>query len=58
MATGDPDREKLLPELGKHKAGKGCIYINKLADINHDVLKKMINQSVTYLQEAFPAKKG
>ncbi|SDM79390.1 DUF1801 domain-containing protein [Sediminibacillus halophilus] len=57
MATGDSDREKLLPELGKHKAGKGCIYINKLADINPDVLKKMITQSVVFLQEAYPSPK-
>ncbi|WP_153465578.1 DUF1801 domain-containing protein [Sediminibacillus terrae] len=55
MATGDPNREKLLPELGKHMAGKGCIYINKLADINPAVLKKMIIQSVTFLQEAYPS---
>ncbi len=32
----------VLTELGKHKAGMGCVYINKLADINLNVLKEMI----------------
>ncbi len=32
-----------LKKLGKHKAGTGCIYINKLADIDLKVLKTMID---------------
>jgi hypothetical protein len=39
-------REELLKEFGKHKAGKGCIYIKKIEDINQDVLKKMIANSL------------
>lgn len=31
-----------LERLGKYKAGMGCVYINKLADINLKVLKGMI----------------
>jgi hypothetical protein len=31
-----------LEKLGKHKAGMGCVYINKLADIDLKVLKGMI----------------
>jgi len=31
-----------LNKLGKHKAGMGCLYINKLADIDIKVLEKMI----------------
>ncbi len=31
-----------LEKLGKHKAGMGCVYINKLADIDLKVLKSMI----------------
>jgi len=30
-----------LGELGKHTRGKGCIYANKLEDINLDVLEKL-----------------
>jgi len=31
-----------LKRLGKHKTGKGCLYINKLADVDLNVLKSMI----------------
>ncbi|MCC3372451.1 DUF1801 domain-containing protein [Cohnella sp. REN36] len=34
FATGDPEREALLQKFGKHQAGKGCVYINRLADID------------------------
>lgn len=34
--------ENRLKKLGKHKTGKGCIYVNKLADIDTDVLKELI----------------
>lgn len=33
--------EKMLEKLGKHKTGKGCLYINKLADVDMEVLKEM-----------------
>ncbi|WP_259014866.1 DUF1801 domain-containing protein [Emticicia fluvialis] len=43
----DPDkREVLLQKLGKHKTGKGCIYIKSMADISMDVLREMIDESV------------
>jgi hypothetical protein len=37
---------RLLRKLGKHKHGKGCLYINTLDDIDRDVLKEMIETSV------------
>ena len=37
--------EKLIKKLGKCKWGKGCLYINKLADIDLDVLEKLIRKS-------------
>jgi hypothetical protein len=36
-----------LKKLGKHKAGVGCLYINKLDDIDMALLQKMINASVS-----------
>ncbi len=32
-----------LSKLGKHKTGVGCLYINKLEDVDIKVLKKMIS---------------
>ncbi|MCD0465714.1 DUF1801 domain-containing protein [Flavobacterium sp. ENC] len=48
------NREELLSQLGKHKSGKGCIYIQKIADINIEVLKKMISLSVENLNKLYP----
>jgi hypothetical protein len=31
-----------LKSLGKHKIGKGCLYIRRLCDVNMDVLKQLI----------------
>lgn len=35
----------LLKDLGKHKISKGCLYINKLSDVDQVVLGKIIKQS-------------
>lgn len=55
FTTSETDRAKLLQDLGKHTAGKGCVYINKVADINVDVLKTFINQTVIFLNETYPS---
>lgn len=54
FATGDPGREALLQDLGKHTAAKACVYINKVADINVDVLGALIKQSIKFLKETYP----
>ncbi len=48
------DTEKsreILPQLGKFKITKGCIYVNKLADIDISVLKELCTESIKYLSE-------
>ena len=45
-----PEKETLLAQLGKHKAAKGCLYINKLADVDLAVLRKIIEASIHQLQ--------
>ncbi|QOS78512.1 DUF1801 domain-containing protein [Paenibacillus sp. JNUCC31] len=54
FATGDIERENLLKDFGKHTTGKACVYINKVADINPDVLQALINQSIKFLNETYP----
>ena len=39
-------REELLKQFGKYKAAKACLYIKKLEDINVDVFKKMVSNSI------------
>ncbi|WP_068776865.1 DUF1801 domain-containing protein [Paenibacillus sp. FJAT-26967] len=55
FATGDTRRDELLEKLGKHTAGKACVYVNKLADIDVDVLQSLIRQSVSFLTERYPS---
>lgn len=40
-----PEYESLLDRLGKHKHGKGCLYLNKLADVNLTVLEEIVRRS-------------
>jgi hypothetical protein len=39
-------QQPLLKKLGKHKTGKGCLYINKLEEVDMAVLKEIINKGV------------
>lgn len=44
--TGSIQRyEPLLQKLGKHKTGMGCLYINRLSDVDIKVLEEIINQA-------------
>ncbi|GMR69103.1 DUF1801 domain-containing protein [Bacillus sp. MN7755] len=54
FAADDPKREELLKNFGKYTSGKSCIYINKIADIDSNVLKAQIKQSVSFLKETYP----
>ena len=44
----------LLKALGKHKTGKGCLYINQLKEIDLATLRTLIQRSVAYAQENNP----
>lgn len=46
LASNFDGKDALLGNFGKHKAGKACIYINKLKDIDVDVFKQMIVASL------------
>lgn len=45
VTPGLVDYGDLLKDLGKHKTSKACLYINKLADVDVDVLEKIIQGS-------------
>lgn len=48
LAEGQ-DQDKLLSQLGKHKFGKACLYIKRLADINPRVLEQLVTGSLAEL---------
>jgi len=47
---------EMLDRLGKHKLGKACLYINKLADIDLAVLREIITAGLTDLEKLYPVK--
>ena len=54
IAGGFEPHTSLMEKLGKHKTGKGCLYINKLADVNENVLKQLLKDSMLYVKEQHP----
>ena len=48
---GDNRYDDQLARLGKHKTGKGCLYINKLSNIDEAVLEELISASFSQNRE-------
>ncbi len=55
LAGEEPERGALLARLGKHKTGAGCVYVNRLSDIDLDVLREMTRLSIATLKARYPA---
>jgi hypothetical protein len=51
--TGAKEHEYLLEGLGKYKIGKACIYIKKLSDIDPEILRKLIKETVYFFQSKY-----
>jgi len=49
LSYADIQNEALRQKLGKHKTGKGCLYIKQLADVDLSILRELIGQSVKKL---------
>lgn len=47
-------REELLKQLGKHSTSIACIYIKRLSDVDVNVLKKMIANSLKHTDATYP----
>ncbi|MCA8902972.1 MAG: DUF1801 domain-containing protein [Hyphomonas sp.] len=42
-----------LGRLGKYRTGKSCLYVNKLADIDMDVLREIVEEGVAYMRKNY-----
>lgn len=51
IMAGNKNNHALFKKLGKHKTSVGCLYINKLADIDGEVLAKLIETSFKYMKK-------
>jgi hypothetical protein len=54
ITPGYADMTDLLDRLGKHKSGKACLYINKLADVDLEVLESIVRRGLHDLRERWP----
>ena len=43
--------DDVMARLGKHKTGRACLYVNKLADIDIKVLEELVGKSVAWMRE-------
>ncbi len=50
LHCGNSDRTALLAKLGKHKMGKGCLYLHKLSDIDNKILEQLVAVSVAEMK--------
>ena len=49
--------DKLTAKLGKHKTGRSCLYIKRLADVDETVLRKLIDGSVKRMRKRYETRK-
>ncbi|MBJ3784386.1 DUF1801 domain-containing protein [Devosia sediminis] len=48
------EQDALLARLGKHKAGKSCLYVKKLADIDMGVLRELAEFAYAHMAAKCP----
>ncbi|RAL25176.1 DUF1801 domain-containing protein [Lujinxingia litoralis] len=53
IMSGFEGADDLMARLGKHKTGKSCLYINKLADIDQDALRELIRRSLAFMRQTY-----
>ncbi|GGD44498.1 DUF1801 domain-containing protein [Sinisalibacter lacisalsi] len=58
IMPGYADFGDILAGLGKHRLGKSCLYINKLADIDTEVLRRLIRAGLDDLAARWPVAPG
>jgi hypothetical protein len=56
VMTGIDKKDPLLKKLGKYKASGGCLYINKLADVDQRVLATLVAKSYKQMKKVTKAK--
>ncbi len=47
-------QQDILDRIGKYKNGKSCFYINKMTDIDKNVLKELIQSAIDKIEEKYP----
>ena len=45
---------EMMARLGKHRTGKSCLYIKRLADVDEEVLEALAGASIAHMREKYP----
>jgi len=54
VVDGFEGRDDILARLGRHRTGKSCLYIKRLADIDQAVLEELVVESLARMRERYP----
>ncbi len=54
VMAGLSERMDLVEKLGKTKTSKACLYINKLADVDMDILEQLIKADLEIMNKRYP----
>lgn len=49
-----PEKQALLARLGRHRLGKACLYLKRLADVQLPVLEELVRLSVAETRRRYP----
>jgi hypothetical protein len=55
IVAGFEGREALLEKLGKHRTAKVCLYMKRLADVDVEVLERLVTDSVAEMKRRYPS---
>lgn len=58
VLTGHEGLEPRLARLGRHRLGKSCLYVRKLADIDLMVLEEIVREGLDTLRQRWPVDAG
>ena len=54
VLTGEPEQTARLSGLGKHRTGKSCLYLKRLAGVDMAVLRDVIADTIAYMDARYP----
>ncbi|WP_396593860.1 DUF1801 domain-containing protein [Brevundimonas sp. R86498] len=54
LAGEDPARSALLARLGRHRTGQACVYLDRLSDVDADVVRDLARLSIQTLKARYP----
>ncbi len=54
LMPGFDGRDALLERLGRHRTGKSCLYLKRLADVDREVLRELVRESLKAMDQRHP----